>query len=327
MQRILSLLLVVITLWSCNDENSKNKIYLSDSNGNLNHLSVVTDNESWNGAVGETIRTVFAAPVDGLPQKEPLFNINQIPTSVFSDFATKNRIILKIEKGDAPKVIIKRNVYAKPQKVVIVQGKDPQQISRVLIEKKDKIINALKAEEITERQRLIAKSLSEEGKSLKDSLGISIKFPSFYRIAKATDDFFWLRRDINTGTLNVMVYEIPMDRIKNDSTIIQQVIGVRDSIGKQHIPGPTEGSFMKTEEAYSPFFYTTTLDKKPTLEMRGTWDVDGAWMAGPFTTFLIKDIKNNRYVAAEGFAFAPSVNKRDYMFELEAIIKSIKVLE
>ena len=131
MQRILSLLLVVITLWSCNDKDSKNKRYLTDSNGNLNHLSVVTDNDNWNGAVGETIRDIFAAPVDGLPQKEPLFNINQIPTAVFSDFATKNRIILKIEKGNAPKVIIKRNVYAKPQKVVVVQGKNAQEISRV----------------------------------------------------------------------------------------------------------------------------------------------------------------------------------------------------
>ncbi len=326
MQRILSLLLIVITLWSCNNKDSKNKRYLSDSNGNLNHLSVVTDNESWNGAVGETIRSVFAAPVDGLPQKEPLFNINQIPTAVFSDFATKNRIILKIEKGDAPKVIIKRNVYAKPQKVVVIQGKNPQQISRVLTEKKDKIIKALKAEEIKERQRLIAKSLNNDA-PLQDSLGISIKFPSFYRIAKATNDFFWLRRDITTGTLNVMVYQIPLDRIKNDSTVVQQIIAVRDSIGKQHIPGPTDGTFMKTEEAYSPFFFTTTLDNKPTLEMRGTWDVEDAWMAGPFATFLIKDIKNNRYIVAEGFAFAPSVNKRDYMFELEAIVKSIRVLK
>jgi hypothetical protein len=326
MQRILSLLLVVITLWSCNDKDSKNKRYLTDSNGNLNHLSVVTDNDNWNGAVGETIRDIFAAPVDGLPQKEPLFNINQIPTAVFSDFATKNRIILKIEKGNAPKVIIKRNVYAKPQKVVVVQGKNAQEISRVLNEKKDKIIDALKAEEITERQRLLAKTLNDD-KPLRDSLGVSIKFPTFYRIAKATGDFFWLRRDITTGTLNVMVYEIPIDRIKNDSTIVQQIIAVRDSIGAKHIPGPTEGTFMKTEEAYSPFFRTAILNGKPTLEMRGTWDVEDAWMAGPFATFLIRDEQNKRYLVAEGFAFAPSVNKRDYMFELEAIVKSIKILE
>ena len=82
-------------------QDKKKTRYVSDSSGNVNNLSVVIDNESWKGVVGETIRDSFAAPVDGLPQKEPLFNINQIPTQVFSGFVTKNRIILKIEKGDS----------------------------------------------------------------------------------------------------------------------------------------------------------------------------------------------------------------------------------
>ena len=36
-------------------------------------------------------------------------------------------------------------------------------------------------------------------------------------------------------------------------------------------------------------------------------------------------ISFNRYVVAEGFAYAPSVSKRNYVFELESIIKSIKI--
>jgi len=40
---------------------------------------------------------------------------------------------------------------------------------------------------------------------------------------------------------------------------------------------------------------------------------------------MIEDKPNNRYIVAEGFTFAPSVNKRDFVLELEAIIKSLKV--
>ena len=327
MKNTISLLaLVMILLVSCQDSDKERKLILSDSNGNLNHLSVVLDNESWNGSVGETIRDVFAAPVEGLPQKEPLFNLSQIPSHVFSDFVTKNRTILKIEKGDSASVTIKKNTYAKPQTVVVVKGDSKRIIISALKDNASRIIKAFKDEEIKERQRQISKSLNID-KSIQDSLGVQLKFPSFYRVAKATNDFYWLRRDINTGTVNVMVYEIPLNAIKVDSTVSQQIIRIRDSIGQQHIPGPTDGSYMKTEEAYSPYFYNTILDGKPTFEMRGTWDVKGAFMAGPFVTFVIRDAKNNRYLVAEGFAFAPSVNKRDYMFELEAIIKSVKILK
>jgi hypothetical protein len=326
MKYYFTLIVTLFLLVSCNDTNKKEARILSDSSGNLNNLSVVIDNDSWNSEIGETIRDIFAAPVDGLPQKEPLFNINQIPTSVFSDFATKNRIILKIEKSPTKALDFNNDTYAKPQKVVVVKGNSKTEIIEVLNENASKIITAFKDVELKERKRQISKSLSSD-KAIRDSLGITIKFPSVYRIATAKNDFFWLRKDITTGTTNIMLYEIPLNSLTIDSTLVQQVIQIRDSIGKQYIPGPTEGTFMKTEEAYSPFFYTTILDGKPTFEMRATWDVKDAFMAGPFVTYLIRDDKNNRYLVAEGFAFAPSVNKRDYMFELEAIIKSIRFLQ
>ncbi len=48
-------------------------------------------------------------------------------------------------------------------------------------------------------------------------------------------------------------------------------------------------------------------------------------MAGPFVNYNIIDKKNNRIIVVEGFTYAPSVNKRDFIFELEAIAKSIVI--
>ena len=48
-------------------------------------------------------------------------------------------------------------------------------------------------------------------------------------------------------------------------------------------------------------------------------------MSGPFINYWIEDKANNRYLIVEGFVFAPSVGKRDYVFELEAIIRSITI--
>ncbi len=48
-------------------------------------------------------------------------------------------------------------------------------------------------------------------------------------------------------------------------------------------------------------------------------------MAGPFLNYTVVDKSNNRLVVVEGFAYAPATNKRDYMFELEAILKTLKI--
>ena len=66
-------------------------------------------------------------------------------------------------------------------------------------------------------------------------------------------------------------------------------------------------------------------DAIPTLETRGLWDLKNAFMSGPFINYAIEDKVNNRYIIAEGYVFAPSIAKRDYVFELESIIKSIAI--
>ena len=133
-----------------------------------------------------------------------------------------------------------------------------------------------------------------------------------------------MRRDIQTGTINFLVYEIPLNQIRQKDNPINEVIKLRDSIGKAHIPGPLEGTYMITEEAYTPAISKTLIGERNAYETRSTWQVKNAFMAGPFLNYVIKDEQKQRFVVFEGFVFAPSVGKRDYMFELEAIAKSIK---
>ncbi|MCB0445698.1 MAG: DUF4837 family protein [Gelidibacter sp.] len=323
MKTLLSLTLSFLLLVSCND-GSKNQRIVPSSSGRINNLQVVVDNLLWDDSVGEAIRDVFAAPVQALNQEEPLFSISQMPPQVFTDFATKNRIILKIEKGAPKATTIKEDVYAKPQKVAVVSGETNEEIIEQLKANGDKIIAAFKKEEIAERQRQIKLSLHDDS-ALEKKLGITLQFPTAYRIAKEDNNFFWIRKDINTGTMDLMIYSVPLNTIKKGDSTIVDIIRMRDSIGKVHIPGPVEGSYMITEEAYSPYLFETTLDNKPTFETKGIWDVKNAFMSGPFINYAIEDKAHNRYLVIEGYVFAPSVEKRDHIFELEAIIKSIHI--
>lgn len=325
MRNFIFIATAALLLFSCNNKKPSNKRILSQSSGTLHNVSVVVDNELWEGLVGETIRDVLAAPIYGLPQDEPMFTMSQIPPQVFSDFVTKNRTILKIEKdADTNAVKIANNVYAKPQKLVLVAGKTNADIVKQIKENANTIVAAFKNEELKEKQRRINLSLHKNN-TIKEKMGISINFPTAYRIAKEEDKVYWIRKDINTGTTNLLLYEIPFHSISKSDSLINQIIKIRDSVNKMHIPGPTEEAYMLTEEAYAPFLTETTIDNKPTVETKGIWDMQNAFMSGPFVNYMIEDKANQRFVVIEGFAFAPSVSKRDYMFELEAIIRSIKI--
>lgn len=316
------LLLIV----SCDDKKGNVK-YLSASSGNLNSISVVADNIVWEGKVGNKIRSVLAAPAKGLPQDEPMFSLKQIPTQVFTDFATRSRIILKVEKGDGNAGIsIKDNVYAKPQTVVVVREKTDDALIDLIRRNAPKIIDAFTKREVSEKLRRINKSLLKD-EAMETALGFTIDIPSVYKISKSEDNFFWLRKGLkNNKTMDLMFYSYPLDSIRrNDSTVVD-VIKMRDRILATKIPGEDDIT-MTTENKYLPSFYEAIIDNKPALETRGVWKVaeENIQMGGPFINYAIEDKVNNRYLVAEGYVYAPSLDKREYVFELEAIIKSIKI--
>jgi len=321
MRLYLKALCLVFLFSACEDSNSK-KVYKPKSSGNINDVSVVIDNDLWGTSVGETIRSTVGAPLYGLPQDEPQFTLRQIPSSVFTGFVKNTRLVLKIKKGVAAATKFYKNPYASPQKMVTVSGMTNQEISDQLTANQDKIVKAFKAQEIQEKQRRTRKSLFNST-AVTEQFGINIQFPSIYRIAKQDDDFFWIRRDIKTGTVNLLIYTLPYDDTITKDALAKRVITVRDSIGKQYIPGPVDGSYMTTEKAYTPFFGETKVANLKSFETKSIWQVKDAFMSGPFINYWIEDKINNRYLIVEGFVFAPSVGKRDYIFELEAIIQSI----
>ena len=177
---------------------------------------------------------------------------------------------------------------------------------------------------MTEKQRRIKKSLHEVN-TIENNLGVTLNFPSAYRIAKEEDNFFWIRKDITTGSMNLMIYQVPLSAIVEGDDAVNQVIKIRDSIGEKHIPGEKEGSYLITEQAYSPFFFKEIVDNKPTFVTKGTWEVKNVLMGGPFINYAVLDEENDRYVILEGFAFSPSARKRENMMELEAILKSADI--
>ncbi len=225
--------------------------------------------------------------------------------------------------SEEDKVSIATDEYAKPQSGAIIKATSEEKLVELINKNSAKIIEALHNSEIKERQLRTSISLMKID-SLKKVMGVSMQIPSAYRIAKATDSFFWLRKDLKDGTTNILVYTAPLNMIQNDSTAVSDIIKIRDSIGSRLLPVEDDDKFI-TEDAYAPYLFKTTIDGKFAYETKGTWEVKDALMGGPFINYAIKDEKNNRYLILEGFTYAPAVSKRDLQFELESILNSAKI--
>jgi hypothetical protein len=326
MKQLAFLFLTALTLISCKDSAADAKAILSESNGKMSNVSIIIDDNYWNGEIGDSIRKKFAAPVDGLPQEEPLFTLNQYPTRVFEGFVRKSRNIIIVKKGEKTGFSANKDAYAKPQNVFFVSGKSTEDVLKVIEENSAEIIKTIKASEIIENQVRMAKSLISDDQ-IQKMFGVSLKIGFGYKYDMVKDNFIWLRKEFSSGYNSVLVYQVPIEKVEKDGNITANIIMMRDSIGKANIHGALPNTWMITEEAYAPYLFDVTVADKKTYLTKGTWDLKNDFMVGPFVNYAIKDTKNNRYLILEGFTYNPSKSKRDLVFELEAIIESVKFLK
>ena len=153
--------------------------------------------------------------------------------------------------------------------------------------------------------------------AVEKTLKLKLNFPSSYRIAKLDSNFIWIRRDISSGSLNLLICRNLNDR---------QALILRDSISKAYIPGPIDGTFMKTDYEYIASSNVFESEEKLIEETRGLWDVEKQFMGGPFINQKIKTKNKEEVVMLDAFLFAPGEAKRDYLFELEAIMRTFNII-
>lgn len=316
----LRIILFVLVLAGCNRTTTP---LVKLSNGNINTLTVVMPNLLWQSEVGDAVRAAFAFPAEGLPQQEPLFDLKQMPPEVFTGFARSSRAILWVGFSDEVVIRTDTNRYATPQQMTVFSAPDTASLVEIILSQSTPTIKAFKAGEITERQRRMGKSTLKQD-ALQKRFGIDLTLPSAYRVFKEDKATVWFQREVQKGHVNLLVYSLPRNSTLDWENPLQDIIRIRDSVGKAFVPGRLEGAHLITEEAYEPYIYTTKVANIPAIETRGTWEVKGDFMAGPFLQYLLDDSQNNRYLVLEGFVFAPSITKRDYIFEAEAIIRSLQ---
>lgn len=320
LKRITLFLLILGVMISC---EKSDKVTLVSSTGRINHVLIVMNNEDWDGKIGDELKKIIGQPVLGLPQEENQFSINQVDPITFNSLFKRNRNILFVGLDNEENFYTNQDVYASPQTTLTILGKDKEELVENIRSHADDIIDIFKKNDLILYQRKVTKEFHdpEEIETL-NALGISMKIPFEYKQVEDSGQFLWYRNTFERGLLNIIAYEIPFIE---ESFSEESLVAFRDSIGKNYIPGQFENTYMRTEPKFKPITETVEFNDFKSLESRGLWFVEGDYMGGPFISYTIEDEENDRLIVVEGFSYSPGSKKRDVVFELEAILKTIQL--
>lgn len=292
---------------------------------NQNTVTVLIPISLWNGKVGEKIREKFAAPIAGLHDCESVFTLMPIHANYFASDAKASRNILIISSSFKTQTSHVKNKYAENQNIFTLQGKNEEILMHQLQSSSKEIMNTFYNSELN---LLLAKNKINKKlqTQIKKKFLIDIQIPMEYQKGLQGENFLWMRKDIGSGNNNLLIYTASFSALYNKNALVTNSLFIRNQVSKQYVLGKTNGTYMITEQAYYPSFHTTEIQNNLAYEMRGSWEFYNDFMTGPYVNFAIKDNKRKRFIIIDGFAYNPVHSKKDLIFEMEAIIKSTKIL-
>lgn len=339
--------LFIVVLFSCS--GSDNPDYFPKASGNPGDILLVMDSTQWKGPLGKEVRKVFAAPLPGVPQSEPVFNVvhvhplrksllHQMRNIVYVftlDQKTSGSIMVRKKFTDQTIARIKSdtsfhlstrsNEFAKNQEVMYLFGNNEEQLTGYLRRQKQNIIDYFNKKE---RERLV-KSLPRSSNSPANFLSrewdCDLRVPQTYKLADRTNDFAWFRLIGANSDRDVWVTWKPYE--SEYSLLPDSLISWRDQMLKNNIfEDPAKpASYLVTElEDAKVQARQVNFNGHFAIELRGLWRTNERTMGGPFLSYALVDEKRGRLYYLEGFAYNPGRDKREMLRELEVILWTFK---
>ncbi len=320
---LLVALFSLFTLSSCDAFRT-----LADQNANTSlgkpyEVILVCTQPQWEGAVGDTLRNILCAPVAYINQTEPLFDVLRILPRGYTTTATRHRNILLVELDPdmdetQTGITAQYDVNASPQIVLTLQGPSDEALTRYLTDHGKELVYVL---EKAERDRAIAyaERFTEQhlDQVIYDTFGVRMEVPKGYLLAKSEPDFLWARYEYPTASQGFCLYSYPYEG--RESLTPEALLAARNRFVSR-IPGPSDGSYMTTSEAFTPDVRMFRLEGRLWIEMRGFWDVAGDFMGGPFVSYTTIDQTTNRIFTFDGYVYSPKLHKRNFLRGVEHLL-------
>lgn len=290
--------------------------------GIASEVLVIMDKNVWPQDIQDSVRALLSVPQPCLNQNEPMFDVLLLDEEFFQADKQRHYNIVHFiaTQDDSATCEISKGIYANPQVYVEVKGKDMYACLQTFADHQEEIRTALYENDILKIQTAYETILNVElQRRIKDKFGILLTVPKDYSVAREGQDFLWIGYRNAVNDRFVMIY-------RSDSTVItkESMINDRNNFCRKYIEGEKDTIHpIVTRMAGLPEARAMQLGSKIGMEMRGLWETDNDYMGGPFYHFSYVNAEN-KCISVDGFVYAPNEPKRNYLRQVEAIVKSVK---
>ncbi|MGB0863222.1 MAG: DUF4837 family protein [Saprospiraceae bacterium] len=353
---ILIAIVGIILTTGCSKKQRKrmNLDALPASIGNAYQAMVVMDESLNETVVYDSIDYNLAAPYLVVPNQEPVLDLDFVKPADFLGYLKHRRSIVFIgalDQNDQSSRIIKqalgqenvnkarnntnfryamrKSVWSQGQRVFYLFAPTLAELPDAINEASPKIIEEIyKIDAINSRASAYAGGQNREAIiDLNERLGVTLKVPKGFRIASAKvidEQTAWLRHDFRELSYNILVHVMDYDNESEVTT--ENLIKVRNELGKKYITSNVKGAYMTTEldNRPLPVFKTTTINGNYAIEARGLWKMVNDYMGGAFLSYMVYNPNSKQVVFIDAFLHAPAKKRhRNYVERLDEVLKTL----
>ena len=320
MKKILGFLFTALALMSC---GNRREALLPNVSGKAGEVIVVMKKADWEGALGGATRELLAADCPWLPLREPLYSlVNIAPGDLSNLFKVHRNIVWFDIDPQAVDTGVKylKDRWATPQCLVYIAAHSSEDALE-FFKKNGAVISSYI--EQAERDRVISNTLHYEERNLaqqvREVFGGSPHFPIGYSLKKKTADFVWIADEKQYTNQGILIYSYPAGE---DPFTLEKIIARRNSALKVNVPGMFENTWMTTGDYPAPYIEYMKYRGREFAQVRGWWEVENDYMAGPFVSHSFYSKDGKRIIVAEAFLYAPKYDKRQYLRQVESLLYS-----
>ena len=254
------------------------------------------------------VKNMLTEDVDILPQPEPMCDVISVKRGKVrgSYLLMRTRVVVNIGKTFSDKDSDERKTFS--IKVSHDESATPQTIFRIHAASLQQLRDSLQPRVLqaaiyeTEQKHLasVIKQNPEKQKLVKKLFGIDMKIPAQLDASKEGKDFLWLSNNATRGMQNLIFLRV-------NARWEKEAI---DSMLRKNMVGETDNMYMQL--SYPKMLYNNLT--------QGLWEMKGDAMGGPYRMGRVPLDEDAIYII--GFVYAPEMNKRNLMKQLEAVMST-----
>lgn len=351
-QYVIFMLSVLVMFTSCKNDLASKLTNKPTAMGRINNLVILSDKQMVDGPIGDTISYYFESAYPVLPAEEPMFDLRYMTPEdleakplrkelrIFILLADVNDTLSSttrmLMKDMGPEKFAKARTdstfttslghdkWARDQIIIYVFAKGEKNLANAIRTHFPAISKKINQHDLRNLTATVY-GIQDENKALSklvlDSFGLQLKIPGLYQKAMQKKNFLWFRLDDKEMNQSIVIRKFPYKDKSQFS--MDNIIKLRNEYGKEFIHTGFADAYMSTNVIDLPTYeYTYLHNGVYTREVRGIWETVNDFMGGPFVSYLLHNEAKGEIIFIDTFVFAPGKEKRDYVQQLDCIIKT-----